>query len=371
MTRWREVVRSNQTLRTITTINPVIGDESFIARFGRLPTRFDDPRTRVASHVGYAARLLRARAIAPVSARRREQRPRVLDALDAYVAAARFPDSETDRDLAPTFVDPSSQVRCAVAALVEVTAGTELMAALDRSHHNAYIADLAEDPRFAAWARSSGLTLEELAIIQPSYPPPPPTDVLYVVAAEGLTAHDDSPAPIAGGPPQAGARVGIALVDGSLRVVSQSRDRIGRASFQLDGKLGLTSDDHTAYDARAMIGAEVREHHHALAYGIGIEVSAFGSIAPRAWTLPLDLAYHYDATQRTYGVHAGPRFTVAGERRFGWQVGVDLRVAVASHETRFYPSELVISLDVTRINEAVAFSLTLGAGNERGRQWYE
>ena len=197
--------------------------------------------------------------------------------------------------------------------------------------------------------------------IQPSYPPPPPTDVLYVVAAEGLAVHS-TPARWLGG---------IAMIDGSLRIVSQDREPTGRPSFELDGKLGLTSDGQTAYDARAMIVTEGREHAHALASGIGIEVNAFGSTARRAWTYPIDLSDHYDAKRLTYGAHAGPRFTVASERRFGWQVSVDLRVVVASHEPRSHPSALVVSLDVTRIGEAVAVSLTLGAGNERGRQWYE
>ena len=89
--------------------------------------------------------------------------------------------------------------------------------------------------------------------IQPSYPPPPPTDVLYVVAAEGLAVHS-TPARWLGG---------IAMIDGSLRIVSQDREPTGRPSFELDGKLGLTSDGQTAYDARAILGTEGRAHAHA------------------------------------------------------------------------------------------------------------
>src|SRR5664279_2830278 len=175
-------------LRTITTINPVIGDESFVAAFGRLPTPFDDPRTRAAAHVGYVVRKLRERDVA------HPHRLRVLDALDQYVAAGEFPDSETDHDLLPTFLDPHSNVRCAVAHLVETTAGTAMMVELDRDHHNDYISDLAGDPQFVAWTETSGLTHEELAIIQPSYPPPPPTAVMWAIAAEGdISVHDDSP----------------------------------------------------------------------------------------------------------------------------------------------------------------------------------
>ena len=183
----------SQVRTTITTINPVIGDESFVAAFGRLPTTFDDPCTRVATHVGYAARMLRERDVSQLSQPQRARRMRVLDALDQYVAAGAFPDSETDRDLLPTFLDPHSGVRCAVAHLVETTAGTAMMLELDRDHHNDYIADLAGDPRFVDWVETSGLTHEELAIIQPSYPPPPPPDLLYVIAAEGDAVRARSP----------------------------------------------------------------------------------------------------------------------------------------------------------------------------------
>src|SRR5512146_2609632 len=105
----------------IATINPVLGDTSFIRAFGRLPTPADDPTLRVATHLGYVASLLRDRdAPAPEL---RARRARLLDELDRYIAARRFPGNETDRGLLPSFVDPRTGARCAVAALVEATAG--------------------------------------------------------------------------------------------------------------------------------------------------------------------------------------------------------------------------------------------------------
>jgi hypothetical protein len=270
-------------MRTITTINPVIGDESFVAAFGRLPTTFDDPRTRVVTHVGYAARRLRERDASHLSQPQRARRTCVLDALDQYVAAGAFPDSETDRDLLPTFLDPRSNVRCAVARLVETTAGTAMMIELDRDHHNDYVADLAGDPRFVAWTESSGLTHEELAIIQPSYPPPPPTDVLYAIVAEGdVSVHDDSPT----------ALHDFAMLDTSLRVVSQDLNHyIGKPSAELDGKIGVTNGEHIAYDLHAKLGGEIRLHEQVFAYDVGIGLDSYGPATPRAWTVPIDVMW--------------------------------------------------------------------------------
>ena len=351
-------------MRTITTINPVIGDESFVARFGRMPTAFDDPRTRVATHVAYAARLLRDR----------DPGRRILDSLDQYVAAGEFPASETDRDLAPTFLDPHSGVRCAVAHLVEATAGTALMTELDLDHHNDYIADLVDDPRFVAWVETSGLTHEELAIVQPSYPPPPPTDVLYAIAAEGdLSVHDDSPTATARSTTASDELHDLVMLDGSLRVVSQTMNHwVGKPSFELDTKLGIANRDHAAYDAHAKLGGEVRMHHQAFAYDIGLGFDAYGPSTPRAWTVPLDVEYRIDDRKVAYGVHAGPRFTVEGERSFGWNAGIDLRAHdLIGHEGRFDPRDLVLSFDAARIGEGVFVGLTVGVGNQRGHTWYE
>src|SRR5690348_9851964 len=127
--------------REISTINPRIGDASFVAAFGRAPTPRDAARVRVATHVGYVARRLRERDVSHLPRALRARRAALLDALDAYVTTGAFPDGEAEHGLLPTFLDARTGVRCAVAHLVETSAGTALMTALDRDHHNAYIDD--------------------------------------------------------------------------------------------------------------------------------------------------------------------------------------------------------------------------------------
>ncbi len=349
--------------RTISTINPRLGDESFVAAFGRLPTAHDEVRTRVATHVGYVARVLRARDVSQLSGPARTRRSELLAALDTYVAAGAFPDSETDRGLLPTFLDAHTGARCAVAHLVETSAGTELMRELDRDHHNAYIDDLAADPRFVAWTCGSGFTHEELAWIQPSYPPPPPADVRYEVAAEGRLAVDQpDPAPS-----------GIGIVEGSLRYVARRQNPFyGRPSLEVDGAVGLTSGDHAAYDAMAKLGSEVRFAPHVWAIEVGIEADAYGPAIPRAWSVPIELAYRFAGKRNVEGIHGGPRFALGGTRGTGWNLGLDYRRKDAlGSDGRFQPRDLVLSIDATNVAGATYLGLSLGVGNTRSHGWWE
>ncbi len=356
--------------RPIQTINPRLGDESFVAVFGRVPTMHDDARTRVATHVGYVARRLRERDASHLSQAERARRGELLDALEAYVAAGRFPDSETDHGLLPTFLDARTGVRCAVAHLVETTAGPALLADLDRDHHNDYIDELADDPRFVAWTRASGLTHEELAWIQPSYPPPSPADVRYEVAVESRLALDRATQP----DPPARAPAAIGLIDGSLRYVARNQNAFyGRPSLELDGAVGTTSDDHTAYDVTAKLGSEVRFEPHMWLLEGGVELDAYGPSIPRAWSLPVQFAYRHTGEHQVAGIHGGPRFALGNTRDTGWNVGLDYRrKGTFFEEGRWAPSDLVISFDATHVAGALFFGVTVGVGNARTHsQWNE
>jgi hypothetical protein len=354
--------------RPITTINPELGDESFIAAFGRMPTAHDDIPLRVATHVGYVARQLRERDIS------HPRRTALLDALDAYVAAGKFPASETDHGLLPTFLDPSG-VRCAVAHLVETTAGTTAMTALDRDHHNDFIADLTSDSRFVAWAADSGFTLEELAWIQPSYPPPPPADIQYELAVSGqvAVAHETPDAAARGTTSAQDPVNSFALLDGSLRYTTGDQNRwIGKPLVELDGAVGVTSDEHTAYVAGAKLGTEFHLFHTDVALTGGVTIDSYGPTIPRAWSLPIDAAYHHSGEHYSWGLHAGPRFSLDDRRDTGWNAGADLLAKrVLCEDGRFHPRDVLVSLDVTRLADSTFVGVTIGVGNARQLHWWE
>ncbi|HEY5451921.1 MAG TPA: hypothetical protein VIQ54_24375, partial [Polyangia bacterium] len=111
----------------LTTINPLIGDESFFATFARWPSADDANELRVRTHLAYVERRLRTVDDVDLPPALREARRRNLDLLRAYWMTGVFPAGENPAGRQPTFVDDTGR-RCAVAALVEASAGTEAIA---------------------------------------------------------------------------------------------------------------------------------------------------------------------------------------------------------------------------------------------------
>lgn len=88
--------------------------------------------------------------------------------MHAYWLRGEFPQNPDYPDsLVPYFIDARG-VACAVGQLVIASGHRDFAEFVARSQNHAYIRDIA-DPRLAAWAEASGLTLEECGRIQPSY----------------------------------------------------------------------------------------------------------------------------------------------------------------------------------------------------------
>ena len=335
----------------ITAINPLLGDESFLAAFGRLPVPIDDPAVRVATHLRHVAAKLRARG----------RSGPVMDALDAYIAVGAFPASEAAWGLLPSFVDPCTGVRCAVAHLVETAAGTALVEALDRDHHHAFISTFAEDPRFAAWAETSGLTLEELAWIQPSYPYVPPTgpDVRVAIAAEIATApsRDDA------------LPHGFTLAHAGVTYRTHHEDAFYNVGvFALDGAVGATNGDHSlAFAMHARIGQELRfwgrddTSGQIAGWTIGAGADRFGDGLPAAWTFPATGYWSaFACTAARIGIHgslvlAPGGFGLADRTWLGGSAGVEMIVQPIGMHTG-----VTLSFDATRIGDTSFVGVTLG-----------
>ena len=340
--------------RPIPTINPLLGDSSFVAAFGRPPTAQDDPAVRVATHLRHVATILRARG----------RTGAVMAALDDYIAAGAFPASEAPWGLLPSFVDPDRGTRCAVAHLVETTAGTALVEALDRDHHHAYIATFAEDPRFVGWAETSGLTLEELAWIQPSYPyePPPPNvpDLTFAVAAEVATAPSDA----------AAMPHGFTLAHAGVTYRTHHDDAFYNVGVvALDGAVGAAAGDHSlAFSVHARAGQELRFWGHDDTSGeiagwtIGAGADRFGEGLPAAWTIPVTGYWTaFVTTAMRSGIHGSLVLAPGG-------LGLADRTWLggsAGFETTFRPIGsrfgVALSVDASRIGDTSFIGVTLGA----------
>src|SRR5262245_38171407 len=171
-------------------VNAVIGDESYLVRFGEPPDDTVDEDLRLRVHLEYVEDLLRAADTRGLSPERREARARNLDLLHAYHVRAVFPRNHAVPGRRPHFIDETGRI-CAVGHLAEHSLGHRAVEAINARFEWAYIDEI-QDPAFLAWADGSGLTLRELAMIQPAYddirdpvmpppgrrppPPPPPRD---------------------------------------------------------------------------------------------------------------------------------------------------------------------------------------------------
>lgn len=168
-------------------VNPVVGDRSFVEVFGRLPTADDDGDLRTRVHLQWAHDHLAQNTPRGLSPRQLESRARVLAELQAYVDRAEFPRNEAVPGRAPRFVDDRG-VHCAVAYLLAQTGEQALVADIDARHEYDAVAAF-DAPALLPWADEHGVTVDELALVQPTYgwdPPPlePPAQTVDDVLAE-------------------------------------------------------------------------------------------------------------------------------------------------------------------------------------------
>lgn len=152
------------------TVNAVIGDVSFVETFGIQPTTKADEDVRIQTHLQYVERKLRNRDISDLTNEQQESRLKILDLLCKYSTAGVFPRNYDYPDRrTPCFIDKEHRI-CAVGYLIEQTAGREIAQEINSKYKYEYL--LAMNDRIVDdWIQSSGLTMEECAMIQPAYGP--------------------------------------------------------------------------------------------------------------------------------------------------------------------------------------------------------
>jgi len=124
---------------------------------------------RLRAHFTDVVHELRARDTRALSPAARGTRAHLIDALDDYAARGEFPKNRDFPGLpVPYFVDTGG-VRCAVGHLMHLSGEDALVTGIAASHNNAYIAELADNPRLRAWLERVGLDAAEAARIQPGY----------------------------------------------------------------------------------------------------------------------------------------------------------------------------------------------------------
>ncbi len=151
-------------------INAVIGDVSYVERYGSLPTPETDPDLRVRTHVEFVHALLSQRDLSSLPDALCDARRENLARLRAYIDGGVFPRNHLyDDQNRPCFVDPDGRI-CAVGYLVEQSAGREVAERINAEFQSEFLWRM-RLPELDRWIAGSGFTLLELSMIQPCYDP--------------------------------------------------------------------------------------------------------------------------------------------------------------------------------------------------------
>ena len=123
----------------------------------------------IQQHLILVEQTLRKREVGNLSDVLLENRKNNLDHLSEYWKEAAFPINTSLEYRNPIFIDEFNNY-CAVGYLIKRSGQDELARKIARETNYAYVKEM-KDPELIAWAETSGLTLDELAWIQPGYPP--------------------------------------------------------------------------------------------------------------------------------------------------------------------------------------------------------
>jgi hypothetical protein len=133
------------------------------------PASYDSERALLKDHLRRVEARLRAADTSSLTSELKAARARTLDRLHEYTATQECPLNETQPTRVPVMIDSLGR-HCPVAQLMAWDGQDALVREVARSANNILVRDLT-DPRFLAWAHSSGLSIDELAAIQPAYTP--------------------------------------------------------------------------------------------------------------------------------------------------------------------------------------------------------
>lgn len=156
-------------------VNSVLGDASFVSKYGEAPDETTDEDLRISTHLEFVENLLRAKNTAGLTEEQKAKRSRMLDLLHQYRTIGIFPRNYDHKERTPCFIDKDGRI-CAVGYLVEKTAGREVAETINKDFKYAEIMEM-NSQLLDDWITRSGLTKEECAMIQPGYGSPGCCDI--------------------------------------------------------------------------------------------------------------------------------------------------------------------------------------------------
>eukprot|EP01006_Ploeotia_vitrea_P054753 TRINITY_DN67921_c6_g5_i2.p1 TRINITY_DN67921_c6_g5~~TRINITY_DN67921_c6_g5_i2.p1 ORF type:complete len:244 (+),score=29.69 TRINITY_DN67921_c6_g5_i2:78-809(+) len=155
-------------------MNPIIGWTGVLSRYGS--TSCGSEPDKIQAHLEYAVQNLEARndAISATTTEAQQKNRKVmLDLVSNYAKARQFPqhcDPSASEERRPCFIDAANRP-CAVAHLMQMTGHSALATSINERFQHSYLSDIvaANPPKLSEWQHESGLSAEELAMIQPTY----------------------------------------------------------------------------------------------------------------------------------------------------------------------------------------------------------
>ena len=145
---------------------------------------FANEADRIATHLHFVHDILSAEIPEGLSADQVNNRSGLLDRLETYAERGLFPINHVLPYRNPVFIDPYGTA-CAVGQLMIESGHRDLAERISAQINTAYLSEIIEDPQFrpavSEWAVEYGFTADELAWIQPGYPPTHP----WVALGEG------------------------------------------------------------------------------------------------------------------------------------------------------------------------------------------
>ena len=143
---------------------------------GERIVHFNSEAERIAKHLHLVREQLTARAPEGLTAEQAAERSDLLDALKGYADRGLFPQNHVLPYRNPVFIDPHNTA-CAVGQLMIESGHPDLAYRIDAEMELAYVHDMRRTD-VDEWATVHGFSEDELAWIQPGYPPTIPWNTL-------------------------------------------------------------------------------------------------------------------------------------------------------------------------------------------------
>jgi hypothetical protein len=138
---------------------------------------FADHEDKIRFHLSEVTKYLESKNTRSLSKEQLGNRNKLIRDLKLYNQRGVYPINKYKNRLNPVFIDKSGNY-CAVGYLMKQSGSDSLAIAISERENLAKVREI-KTPGVLKWAHKNGFELEELALIQPSYEPPPSLNSIY------------------------------------------------------------------------------------------------------------------------------------------------------------------------------------------------